>query len=276
MAAAHATKEMSEETRILFIGDIVGRPGRIALRELLPRLVGRYSPDLVVANGENAAGGFGITPEIAEEIRKLQVDVITSGNHIWDKREVYDFLGSQGWLLRPANYPQGSPGTGYGIYECPSGVKVAVINLIGRVFMDCLDSPFVVGMELVRKARQETPIVIIDFHAETTSEKMALGWHLDGNVSAIIGTHTHVQTADERILPNGTAFISDAGMTGPTDSIIGMKKEIILEKFLTHMPVRFDVATKGVELQGVFVSIDAASGRATRIERVKEPLGREV
>lgn len=263
---------MSEETKILFIGDIVGKPGRLAIRELLPKLVGRYSPDLVIANGENAAGGFGITPEIADEIKKLQVDVITSGNHIWDKREVYDYLNSQNWILRPANYPQTSPGAGYGVYECPSGVKVAVVNLIGRVFMDSLESPFIVGMETVRKAREATPIVIIDFHAETTSEKMALGWHLDGMASAIIGTHTHVQTSDERVLPNGTAFITDAGMTGPTDSIIGMKKEIILERFLTHMPVRFDVATKGVELQGVFVAIDGSTGKATRIERVKESL----
>lgn len=267
---------MQEQTKVLFIGDIIGKPGRIAVRELLPRLVGRYSPDIVIANGENAAGGFGITPDIAEELKKLQVDVITSGNHIWDKKEVYDYLGSEKRLLRPANYPQGSPGTGSGIYECPSGVKVGVVNLIGRVFMDCLDSPFIVGMELVRKAREVTPIVIVDFHAETTSEKMALGWHLDGLASAVIGTHTHVQTADERVLTAGTAFISDAGMTGPFDSVIGMKKEIILERFLTHLPVRFDVASKGVELQGVFVSIDTASGKAVSIERIKEPLGREV
>lgn len=264
---------MADETRILFIGDIVGRPGRLALRELLPRLVGRYGPDLVIANGENAAGGFGITPEIAEEIRALHVDVITSGNHIWDKREVYDFLGASPWLLRPANYPQGSPGTGLGVYECASGVKVAVVNIMGRVFMDCVESPFAVGMELVRKARQTTPVVVVDFHAETTSEKMALGWHLDGLASAVIGTHTHVQTADERVLTGGTAFITDAGMTGPSDSVIGIRKEIILERFLTHMPMRFEVATKGVELQGVFVAIDSSSGRALRIERVKEPLG---
>lgn len=267
---------MSEETKILFIGDIVGRPGRIALRELLPRLVGRYGPDLVIANGENAAGGFGITPEIADEIKKLQVDVITTGNHIWDKREVYEYLNVQGWILRPANYPKGSPGAGLGIYECPSGVKVAVVNLMGRVFMDCIESPFIVGMELVKKARETTPIVIVDFHAETTSEKMALGWHLDGLASAVVGTHTHVQTADERVLASGTAFITDAGMTGPTDSVIGIKKEIILERFLTHMPMRFDVATKGVELQGTFVTVDTASGKALRIERVKEPLGRDV
>jgi len=272
----HGHGGMQDHIKILFIGDIIGKPGRIAVRELLPRLAGRFNPDIVIANGENAAGGFGITPEIAEELRKLQVDVITSGNHIWDKKEVYDYLGTQDRLLRPANYPQGSPGAGFCVYECPSGVKVGVVNLIGRVFMDCLDSPFVVGMELVRKVREVTPIVVIDFHAETTSEKMALGWHLDGLASAVIGTHTHVQTSDERVLNLGTAFITDAGMTGPIDSVIGMKKEIILERFLTHLPVRFDVASKNVELQGVFITVDAATGKAASIERIKEPLGREV
>lgn len=267
---------MQDKIKVLFIGDIVGKPGRVAVRELLPRLVGRYSPDIVIANGENAAGGFGITPDIADELMGLQVDVITSGNHIWDKKEVYEYLGAERRLLRPANYPQGSPGAGSGVYECPSGAKVGVVNLMGRVFMDCLESPFVTGAELVRKLRETTQIIIVDFHAETTSEKMALGWHLDGLASALVGTHTHVQTADERVLAGGTAFITDAGMTGPIDSVIGMKKEIILERFLTHMPVRFDVATKNVELQGVFITIDAASGKAVSIERIKEPLGREI
>lgn len=267
---------MQDRIKVLFIGDIIGKPGRVAVRELLPRLVGRYAPDMVIANGENAAGGFGITPDIADELIGLEVDVITSGNHIWDKKEVYEYLGGQSRLLRPANYPQGAPGAGSGVFECPSGAKVGVVNLMGRVFMDCLESPFVVGSELVEKLRETTPVIIVDFHAETTSEKMALGWHLDGRVSALIGTHTHVQTSDERVLAGGTAFITDAGMTGPLDSVIGMKKEIILERFLTHMPVRFDVATRNVELQGVFVTIDAATGKAVSIERVKEPLGREV
>jgi len=267
---------MHDTTKVLFIGDIIGKPGRLALRELLPKLVGRFAPDIVIANGENAAGGFGITPEIAEELMKLQVDVITSGNHIWDKKEVYEYLGVEKRLLRPANYPEGSPGAGSGIYECPSGVKVGVVNLIGRVFMDSLDCPFRAATDLVRKIRETTPIVIVDFHAETTSEKMALGWHLDGLASAVIGTHTHVQTSDERVLTNGTAFMTDAGMTGPLDSIIGMRKEVILERFLTHMPVRFDVATKCVELQGVFIEVDTASGKAVRMERVKEPLGKDI
>lgn len=265
-----------EELKVLFIGDIVGRPGRLAVRELLPRLVGNYSPDLVIANGENAAGGFGITPEIAEELKKLQVDVITSGNHIWDKKDIYDYIRSERRLLRPANYPAGAPGSGWGVYECAGGAKVAVVNLMGRVFMDCLECPFRVGSELVGKLREEAQVVIVDMHAETTSEKMALAWHLDGLASAVIGTHTHVQTSDERVLAGGTAFITDAGMTGPTESVIGMKKEIILERFLGQMPVRFDVATKGVELQGVVVTIGLGDGKARKIERIKMPLEKEL
>ncbi|MCL4874586.1 TIGR00282 family metallophosphoesterase [bacterium] len=264
-----------EEVKVLFIGDIVGRPGRLAVRELLPKLVGRHSPDLVVANGENAAGGFGITPEIAEELKKLEIGVITTGNHIWDKKEIYDYIRSEPRLIRPANYPLGAPGNGWGVYETPSGVKVGVVNLMGRVFMECLECPFRAGADIVKRLKAETPVVIIDMHAETTSEKAALAWHLDGLASAVIGTHTHVQTSDERVLPGGTAFITDAGMTGPTDSVIGMKKETVLERFLRQMPVKFDVATKGIELQGVAVTIGASDGRARSIERIKEPLERE-
>jgi len=262
-----------EELRVLFIGDIIGRPGRLAVRELLPRLVGQHAPDIVIANGENSSGGFGITAETAEDLKKLHIDVITSGNHIWDKKDIYDYIRTERRLLRPANFPQGTPGNGWGIYECASGARIGVVNLMGRVFMDCLECPFRTGAELVRKIKEETPVVIVDLHAEATSEKMALGWHLDGLASAVIGTHTHVQTSDERVLPGGTAFITDAGMTGPMDSVIGMKKEIILEKFLAQMPVRFDVATKGVELQGVVVTIGRDDGRATKIERIKMPLG---
>ncbi len=261
-----------EEIRVLFIGDIIGRPGRLAVRELLPRLVGQYSPDLVIANGENSSGGFGITPETAEDLKKLHIDVITTGNHVWDKKDVYDYIRSEKRLLRPANFPQGSPGSGWGVYECASGARIGVVNLMGRVFMDCLECPFRTGAELVKRIRQETPVVIVDFHAEATSEKMALAWHLDGLASAVIGTHTHVQTSDERVLPGGTAFITDAGMTGPTDSIIGVKKELVLEKFLAQMPVRFEVATKGVELQGVVVTIGREDGKAIKIERIKMPL----
>lgn len=267
---------MNEDKRILFIGDIIGRPGRIAVRELLPRLVGLYTPDLVIANGENSAGGFGITPEIAEELKKLQVDVITTGNHIWDKKEIYDYLRSEKRLIRPANYPSGAPGSGYTIFECASGMKVGVINLLGRVFMDCIECPFRHAKELVARVREETPVIVVDMHAETTSEKMAMGWHLDGLVSAVIGTHTHVQTADERVLTGGTAFITDAGMTGPTDSVIGMRKEAILERFTAQLPVKFDVASRGVELQGAVITVNPASGKASAIERIKVRLEREL
>lgn len=266
---------MSEITKILFIGDIIGKPGRIAVRELLPRLVGEYSPDLVIANGENAAGGFGITAEVAEEIKRLQVDVITSGNHIWDKKEIYDYIKNEGRLLRPANYPSGAPGAGWGVFECASGVKVGVVNLLGRVFMDNVDCPFRTGREIVAKLKEITPVVFVDMHAETTSEKAAIGWYFDGLASAVVGTHTHVQTSDERVLPGGTAYITDAGMTGPTDSVIGMHKDSIIQRFLSQMPVKFDVAAKGIELQGVFVRVNTADGRAAGIERIKMPFGGE-
>lgn len=260
-------------TKILFIGDIIGRPGRIAVRELLPRLAGTHAPDIIVANGENAAGGFGLTPEIAEELKALQVDVITTGNHIWDKREVYDYLKREKSVLKPANYPEGTPGVGWGVFECASGAKVGVINLLGRVFTDNgVDCPFRVGRHLAEEIRKITPVILVDMHAETTSEKAAIALHLDGLVSAVIGTHTHVQTSDERVLAGGTAFLTDAGMTGATDSIIGMRKEAIIDKFLTRMPARFEVATKGVELQGAVITVDAATGRAVSIVRLKEPV----
>lgn len=260
-------------TKILFIGDIIGRPGRIAVRELLPKLVGAHAPDIIIANGENSAGGFGLTPEIAEELKSLQVDVITTGNHIWDKREVYDYLDRDKRVLKPANYPEGTPGVGSVVFECASGAKVGVINLLGRVFMDNgVDCPFRVGMKLAEEIRKTTPVILVDMHAETTSEKAAIAFHLDGLVSAVIGTHTHVQTSDEHVLAGGTAFLTDAGMTGATDSIIGMRKEAIIDKFLTRMPARFEVATKGVELQGAVITVDGVTGRAVRIERLKEPV----
>lgn len=266
---------MNEITKILFIGDIIGKPGRIAVRELLPRLVGEYSPDLVIANGENAAGGFGITAEVAEELKRLQIDVITSGNHIWDKKEIYDYIRNEKRLLRPANYPSGAPGAGWAVFECATGVKVGVVNLLGRVFMDNVDCPLRMGREIVNKIREETPVVFVDMHAETTSEKAAIGWHLDGLASAVVGTHTHIQTSDERVLSNGTAFITDAGMTGPTDSVIGMQKDSIIQRFLSQMPVKFDVASRGIELQGVFVRVNSSDGRAVGIERIKIPFKNE-
>ena len=258
--------------RILFVGDVVGRSGRVVVYDRLPGLIRDWKLDLVIVNGENAAGGFGITPEIAEELKSLQVDVITSGNHIWDKKEIHDYISASSTLIRPANYPPDSPGSGRTVFECASGVKVGVVNLCGRVFMEALDCPFRVGKEAVERLREKTPVIVIDIHAETTSEKAAIGWHFDGSVSAVIGTHTHVQTSDERILTNGTAFITDAGMTGPMDSVIGMRKDIIVQRFTTQMPVKFDVATKDIELQGVLVTVNAADGKAVKIERIKMPM----
>lgn len=267
---------MQDKVTIFFIGDIVGKPGRIAIRELLPKLVAEHSPDVVIANGENAAGGFGITSEVADELKDLHVDVITTGNHIWDKKDIYEYLNRDKRLIRPANYPEGSPGAGFIVFECASGAKVGIINLIGRVFMDCVECPFRTGLALVKSIREATPVIFIDMHAEATSEKTAVANFLDGSVSAVIGTHTHVQTSDERILPNGTAYLTDAGMTGPIDSIIGIRKEIIIERFLTKMPAKFEVAAKNVELQGAIVTIDAKSGKAEKIVRIKEPLNKEI
>jgi len=254
---------------ILFIGDIVGRPGRFALNERLDRLVDRYNIDLTIANCENAAAGFGLTVDVAEELFGYGVHVMTSGNHIWDKRDIVDFLDAEERVLRPANYPGEVPGRGAGLFDSNTGIKVGIINLEGRVFMNDLDCPFLVADRLVDEL-SDADIILVDMHAEATSEKMALGWYLDGRVSAVIGTHTHVQTADERILPEGTAFISDVGMTGSRDGVIGMRREAIIEKFLTQRPVRFEVAKKDPALCAVVIDIDEATGKARRIERVME------
>ena len=264
---------MGDIVKILYIGDIIGSPGRKAVKTLLPGLRGRYKPDLVIANGENAAGGFGITAEIYHELLEMNIDIITSGNHIWDRKEIIDYLPTAKRLIRPANYPEGVPGRGSIVFECPSGIKVGILNLCGRVFMESLDCPFAAGLKNVERLRKDTPVVFVDMHAEATSEKMALAWYLSGKVSAVVGSHTHVQTSDERILPGGTAFITDAGMTGPVDSVIGIEKELVIKRFLTQMPTRFEVADKGVEFQGVFVEADSESGRAVRIERIKEVAG---
>lgn len=256
--------------KLLFVGDIVGRPGRQALERRLDRLIDRNQVDLVVANGENAAAGFGLTLDIARELLDAGVDVITSGNHIWDKREIYSYLDSQPRLLRPANYPDASPGRGSGIYTTSGGLKVGVINLEGRIFMNPLECPFRTADRLVTELRKETRVILVDIHAEATSEKMALGHYLDGRVSAVIGTHTHVQTADEQILPGGTAYLTDAGMTGARDSVIGISKEIAIEKFITQLPIRFDVAKKFPMLNGVLIDIAEESGQAVAIERVLE------
>src|SRR5512143_1096732 len=230
-------------------------------------LAENHRPDLVIANGENAAGGFGITSEIAEELFSLGIHVLTSGNHVWDKKEIEPYLTKQDRLIRPANYPSGN--TGYGSVVISTGAgKAAVLNLEGRVFMSNLEDPFRVAAREIEKLKKETPVVIVDFHAEATSEKMALAWHLDGKASAVIGTHTHVQTADERILTAGTAFITDAGMTGPTDSVIGVKKEQAIARFLYQTPHRFELPKGPVQVNAVSLEIDAATGKASTIERI--------
>jgi metallophosphoesterase (TIGR00282 family) len=253
--------------RVLFIGDIMGEPGRKMVRANIRDLNDKYQPDLVIANGENAAGGFGITSEISEELFSLGIHVLTSGNHIWDKKEIEPYLSKEDRLIRPANYPEGNPGYGSVVISTRMG-KAAVLNLEGRVFMSNLQDPFRVGEREIEKLKKETPVVVIDFHAEATSEKIALAWFLDGKASAVIGTHTHVQTADERILTAGTAFITDAGMTGPTDSVIGVKKEQAIGRFLYQRPHRFEIPKGPAQLNAVFLDIDAKTGRANSIERI--------
>lgn len=253
---------------ILFIGDIIGKPGRQAVSRELHRLIDQYRLDLVIANGENAAGGFGITEETAKDMFKSGVNLLTSGNHIWDKKEALDFIKREGQLIRPANYPPGTVGQGSAVVKTPGGVKVGVLNLEGRVFMNNLDCPFRTADREIARLKEETPIIFVDFHAEATSEKTSLGWYLDGRVSAVVGTHTHVQTADERILPGGTAYLTDAGMTGAFDSVIGVRKDEPIEKFLTQVPVKFEVAKNNLRLNGVVVSVDERTGKAVGIERV--------
>lgn len=255
--------------KLLFIGDIVGRAGRKMLTEHLDRLIDRQMIDLVVANGENAAAGFGLTVGVLHELFAAGVDVVTSGNHIWDKREINDALERESRLLRPANYPPGLPGRGEGIFETSAGIKVGVLNLEGRVFMKNLDCPFRAADILVAELRKTTPIILVDFHAEATSEKQAMGYHLAGRVSAVIGTHTHVQTADERILPGGTGYLTDVGMSGSQDAIIGNQKEPALLRFLTQQPVRLEVAKKDPQLCAVLLTMDEQAGHCEHIERIQ-------
>lgn len=259
--------------KVLFCGDVVGKPGLLALQTLLPKLIGRHGIDLVVANGENIAQGSGVTPELAEALLAAEVNLITSGNHIWSKREILPYLDEHpDKLLRPANYPPGTPGKGSAIVKTPSGRKLGVVNVEGRVFMKNLEDPFRVGMAEIEKLRKETPCILVDVHCDATSEKNALGCYFDGKVSAVVGTHTHVQTADERILPGGTAFLTDAGMCGPLDSVIGVRKELVIERFLTQRNTRFETAKGLVYLQGCVIDIDDATGKARSIERVREKL----
>jgi metallophosphoesterase (TIGR00282 family) len=254
--------------RILFIGDLVGKPGRELLRKGLRRLVDHYGVEFVIANVENSAAGFGITKDIGDTIVEWGVDVMTSGNHIWDKKEVLDYIPRQPKLLRPANFPAGVPGRGSYVGRTRTGEPVGVINLMGRIFMAPLDDPFAAALREIEAIRAKARIIIVDFHGEATSEKVAMGWHLDGRVTAVFGTHTHVQTADERLLPKGTACLTDVGMTGPHDSIIGVTVEAALSRFLTGMPARFESATGPGRLNAVIVTADPLNGKATAIERL--------
>jgi metallophosphoesterase (TIGR00282 family) len=254
--------------RILFIGDIVGRPGRELVRQGLQAIVEHHQIDLVIANAENSAAGFGITREIGDQLLDWGVDVMTSGNHIWDKKEALDYIGAEPRLLRPANYPAGAPGNGSYLARTRDGRSAGVVNIMGRVFMLNIDDPFAVVLREIEALKQRTRIVFVDFHAEATSEKIAMGWHLDGKVTAMVGTHTHVQTADERILPKGTAYLTDVGMTGPHDSIIGVEIAAALGRFLTALPQKFETATGNPRLNAVIVDADDQTGRATSIERL--------
>lgn len=258
--------------RFLFIGDIVGRPGRDLVRRGVAALRDYHQLDLVIANAENAAAGFGITRDLGEQILDAGVDVMTSGNHIWDKKEAIDYIGIEPRLLRPLNFPAGVPGNGSYIARTDSGVSVGVVNAMGRVFMLNIDDPFAGVLREIEKVKQRARIVFVDFHAEATSEKIAMGWHLDGKVTAVVGTHTHVQTADDRILPKGTAYLTDVGMTGPHDSIIGVEVEPALSRFLTGMPARFETATANPRLNGVIIEADETTGLATDIERISYSL----
>ena len=253
---------------ILFIGDIFAKPGRELVRRALPALVEHREIDFVIANVENSAAGFGVTGDIADAILGYGVDVMTSGNHIWDKKEVLEYIPRQTRLLRPANFPAGVPGRGAYFGRTRTGEPVGVLNIMGRVFMTPLDDPFAVAVRELDALRARARIVIVDFHAEATSEKVAMGWHLDGKATAVLGTHTHVQTADERVLPRGTAYLTDVGMTGPHDSIIGVATEAALSRFLTSMPAKFEAAAGVARLNAAIITADPATGKATHIERL--------
>jgi len=261
---------------ILMIGDIVGRPGRVIVERSLVALREERRIDVVIANCENAAGGAGITPSTANDLFRAGVDVLTSGNHVWKRREAYELLKLDPRVIRPANYPDGAPGSGATVVESLSGQKVGVLNVMGRVFMEALDCPFRTAERELARLSLITPVIIVDMHAEATSEKVAMGWFLDGKVSCVFGTHTHIPTADERILPQGTAFITDVGMTGPYDSVIGRKVDQILERFLHQLPMRSEVADGNVQLRGLIVDVDPKSGKALSVERLTHTLDEAV
>jgi len=262
---------MKEKIKILAIGDITGKPGRAAVKELLPKIKREEDIDFSIGNAENAAGGSGITKEVCEELLGYGLDVLTSGDHVWKKKEVLDIINIESRLLRPLNFPEGAPGRGSYIYRLKD-TSICVINLVGRVFMNTLDCPFRTVRKELEHLKDKIPIIIVDFHAEATSEKVAMGYFLDGLVSAVLGTHTHIQTADEKILPRGTAYITDLGMTGPYDSVIGRTVEEILERFITQLPTRFQVAEKDIQLHGVIFEVETKTGKAVSIKRIQRRL----
>ncbi|MCI0446393.1 TIGR00282 family metallophosphoesterase [bacterium] len=253
---------------VLMIGDIVAKPGRKLVEMHLPSLIEQHKLDFVVANVENIAHGFGVTPETADELLRMGANVLTSGNHIWDKKEIIEYIQSENRLLRPANYPKITPGKGHIVARSRKGFKVGVLNVQGRVFMGPSEDPFSIAQDLVEQMRKETPIILVDMHGEASSEKQAMGWFLDGKVTAVCGTHTHVPTADQRILPGGTAYVTDIGMTGPYDSIIGVEKEQIIQKFLDQIPTRFEPAKENPILQSMLIEVDESSGLAQKIQRI--------
>src|SRR5438034_3730585 len=255
---------------VLMVGDVYGEPGRSAVQRLLPKLRQEHQIDLAVVNVENAAGGFGVTPQIARAFLDQGVDVMTTGNHIWDKKEIIEYIVRENLLLRPANFPAGTPGSGF-ITIKAGPHRVAVLNLMGRVFMNPIDCPFRTADEIVPELRKDTPVVLVDMHAEATSESVAMGWYLDGRVSAVVGTHRHVQTADERVLPGGTAYITDLGLTGSVDGVIGVDRDQIIQRFLNQMPIRFETARGPAALQGVVIVVEPETGRATSIRRLRVP-----
>ena len=246
----------------------MGKPGRAAVKYFLPLLKTEYQIDVIIANGENAAGGKGLTKSVAEELYDSGIEFITMGNHVWDQKDILNFIDQEPRIVRPANYPAGAPGRGYGIL-LTKGVKIGILNLSGRVFLTPLDDPFPAATRCISLLKQETPVVLVDFHAEATSEKVALGWFLDGLASAVIGTHTHIQTADARLLDKGTAYITDVGMTGPRDSVLGVKKEQVINRFLTMLPVKFEAAEGPIQINAVLIDIDEESGKARKIEAIR-------
>jgi 2',3'-cyclic-nucleotide 2'-phosphodiesterase len=259
-------------TNLLFVADVIGSPGRDVLRGLLPELRRRHDVHLVICNCENSAAGFGVTREVARELFESGCDVLTGGNHLWDKKESLDYVAEEPRLVRPANLPAGTPGEGWRVFKAANGTPVGVVNLLGRVFMKEAEDPFRTADAALAALKGQCRIVFVDFHAETTAEKVALGWHLDGRASAVVGTHTHVQTADDRILPKGTAYLTDVGMTGPHDSVIGVEVEAALGRFLNGMPARFETATGNPRLNGVIIEADEQSGLAAEIERISYSL----